>query len=470
MGRTFELLRSEPRGRVFFVALTQSTLGTGAAYVGLLLIAYDRLESPWAISLVLLADLVPAMLLGPIFGAAADRWSRRSCTVVADVIRAAAFVGIAFVDSFAATIALAFLAGAGTGLFTPAALSALPGLVDPRRLPAATSLYGAITDLGFTAGPAAAAGVLLFGTPETLMMANGVSFAASALLLVRLPFGARPLAPEDEGHLGLTRPSLLAEARDGIRATAGMHGMRVLLLASAAALFFGGVFNVGELLFAKGELGATGSAYSVLVALFGFGFIIGSLAGSAGGQPPHLKRRYLAGVFIMGAGFLTSGLAPALAIALATFALAGIGNGMLLVYERLLVQTTVDDAVMGRIFGVKDALTAWAFGIAFLSAGALIDLLGTRGLLVLSGVGAFVICAVAAVALRHAFVPSVGTPMPDVENAPDLRRRAHAVRDGSGSQHGTNLVDRREHWLALLDDLREGDDDSGVELGPRVSE
>src|SRR5688572_11547246 len=76
-----DLLRHERRATFFFVALTQSALGTGAAYVALLLIAYERYRSAWAISLILVADLLPAMLLGPVFGAVADRWSRRRCMV-----------------------------------------------------------------------------------------------------------------------------------------------------------------------------------------------------------------------------------------------------------------------------------------------------------------------------------------------------------------------------------------------------
>src|SRR5215210_1575530 len=126
MRPTLDLLRHEARARVFFAVLTQSALGTGAGYVALLLLAYERYHSAWAISIILAADLVPAMLLGPLFGALADRTSRRACVVIADLLRAGAFVGIALVDSFGATVGFALLAGAGTGLFTPAALAALP--------------------------------------------------------------------------------------------------------------------------------------------------------------------------------------------------------------------------------------------------------------------------------------------------------------------------------------------------------
>jgi MFS family permease len=399
-----DLFSRERRARWFFAALAQSALGNGAGYVALLLIAYDRWHSPWAITLVLLADLLPAMLLGPVFGAAADRWSRRRCMVIADLLRFGAFVGIGLADSIELTLALALVAGCGTGLYAPAALASLPGLVEPRRLPAATSVYGAIADLGFTAGPALAAVVLLFGSPESLTIANGVTFAISALVLARLRFGEAPLGLEARSA------SLLQQAREGLTATAGMTGIRVVLGLSAGALFFAGVFNVAELPFAEDVLDSTDVGYSVLATSFGLGFIAGSLSGSRGGSPKHLKSRYQLGLVVLGAGFLSSGVAPNFAAALIAFAIAGLGNGMLLVFERQVIQAFVPDRLAGRVFGIKDALSAWAFGSAFICAGALISLIGVRELLVVSGIGTVCAWLVSIQLLRGSFEAGEAAP------------------------------------------------------------
>lgn len=397
MSDVLRLLRAEPRARLFFLALTQSALGTGAAYVALLLIAYDRFRSPWAISLVLLADLLPAMLLGPIFGAVADRWSRKWCAVGADAIRAAAFIGIAVVDEFSTTLGFAVLAGAGTALFTPATLAGLPSLVRRERAAAATSLYGAITDLGFTAGPGLAAVFLALAGPTDILFVNGLTFAASAVILAPLRFGAT--ASDVSRARGRVVPSLLREARAGLGVVARMRAVRVVIAGSTAALFFGGIFNVGELPFASNELGTSDAGYSVLVALFGLGFVLGSLAGSRGGPPELLRRRFLQGLMLMGLGSLLSGLAPALPAALFTFTLAGFGNGLLLVHERLIVQEDVPDPMLGRAFGVKDALASWAFGVAFFTAGALLTLVSPRELIVAAGAGGLVVCACSGLAL-----------------------------------------------------------------------
>src|SRR2546423_2929514 len=175
MARLLELLRSERRARAFLLTYLQSSLGTGAGYVALVVVAYSRFHSPWAITLVLLADFLPAMLLGPVVGAVVDRFSRRRCAVAADLIRVVAFLGLGVVGSFPATVAFATLAGFGTALFSPSILAALPSLVAKERLPGITSLYGSVTTAGRTLGPLLAAVALPIVGAHTIILLHGAA-------------------------------------------------------------------------------------------------------------------------------------------------------------------------------------------------------------------------------------------------------------------------------------------------------
>ena len=445
MSRAIELLRHERRARVFYAALAQSALGTGAAYVALLVIAFDRFdESAWAVGLVLFADLVPAMLLGPLFGAAADRWSRRTCLVVADFIRAAAFLSIALVDGFIPTVLLAMVAGVGTGLFTPAALASLPSLVHESRLPAATALFGVIADLGFIVGPALAAGLFLLGGAETILMANAVTFAISGVALLWLRFGAAPQAEPTEARKGLLR-----EARDGLGAVMAMAGLRAVIGASGAMLLFAGLFNVAELPFVRDDLDAGDAGFAILTAVYGLGFVGGSLSGSKGGEPADLKRRFLIGLAVVSVGFVACGAAPGALVATLAFALAGVGNGLILVYERLLIQVTVPDRLMARVFGVKDGLTAWAFAVAFLGAGGLVEAFGARAVIVAAGAGGLVVWLGARIALRKAWRGGPGEP-PDA-GGDDLARRPRTFRGGAVGEQSADVVGGGGGRGALLD-------------------
>jgi MFS family permease len=425
MGWVLRFLRAEPRARRFFLAYGQSALGTGVAYVALLLIAYQRLHSPWAIALVLLADYVPPMLLSPLFGAVADRWSRRNCAVLADIMRAGAFIGIASVHSFAPTVAFALIAGTGTALFKPAIMAGLPSLVERERLSQATALYGALTEVGYTVGPAIAALVLTFAGPSPLLAANGITFAISAALLATLRFDA----PAGEVR-PVDRASLLSEARDGIAVAMRMPVVRTVILCTSAMIFTAGIINVSELILVN-KLNGGHVGYAILVTVSGIGIAAGSIVGKGGGDLRKLETRYVMGVGLFAAGLLGASASPALAGVVVAFGFGGIGNGMVIVYQRLILQRVVDEGLLGRVFGMQAASDGAAFAAAFVFTGAILAVVNPRPLFGLAGGVSAIVALVALRSLRRhgevqEAVPGEGTaPVaepPLAVTSPDLGR------------------------------------------------
>ena len=237
------------------------------------------------------------------------------------------------------------------------------------------------------------------------MLINGATFAISAVVLWRLAWGAS-VAPAD----GEEQQSLMHEARLGLRAARRMVGIRVVIAVSAGAMFVGGLFNVAEPLFATQTLGSSDSGFALLVTLSGLGFIIGSLRGAEGGELPLLKRRYLQGAFVLGAGSVAAGASPGLALALLAFGVAGFGNGLLLVHERLLIQAVVPENLQGRIFAVSDTVVSWAFGISFLCAGPLLSGIGIRETLLIAGGAGLLVAAFAALGLRDQWTIATASP------------------------------------------------------------
>jgi MFS family permease len=241
--------------------------------------------------------------------------------------------------------------------------------------------------------------------PETLLIANGVTFALSALALAALPFREPSAAEPAEGQ----RPSLLREARAGLRATRELPGVFTVVMASGSVLLFAGMLTVVELLYAKEELDAGDSGFSILVALSGLGILIGNGFGARGGDVVELRRRYLVGLCVVGVALIGMSVAPTFALACIAFVIVGIGNGMVLVYGRLLLQAAVPDRMLGRVYGIKDAVLSGAFGIAFVSAGALAEGVGTRTVLALAGAGSLLTWLIATPALRRERLPEVAT-------------------------------------------------------------
>src|SRR5690349_3145648 len=206
--------------RRFFAAHAQSCLGSGVAYVALPLLAFDRFGSAWAVASVLVPDLLPAIVLGPLLGALIDRVGWRTCATLADAIRCLAFALLPYVRSLPALIGVAGLAGIGSALFAPAAMTGLPRLARGDERPAAMGLFGALDDVGQTVGPVAAGLLLALTGTSTLLLVNACTFAVSAVLIATLPAGDAPAATRAR--------SLLAEARAGIGEVAARPEVRSL--------------------------------------------------------------------------------------------------------------------------------------------------------------------------------------------------------------------------------------------------
>lgn len=381
-----------------FVAHVQSSLGTGAGYVVLLLLVFERFDSTWALTAILLAGFLPSMIIGPLLGAAVDRWPRRRCAIAADLIRASAFVGIGAIDDLTAMTALAFVAGTGESLFRPAILAGISDSVrdEDDSLAPVTSLYTVIEDLGITLGPALAGVALIFIDPAGVVLINGMTFAISALLLVGVDLDRHRSERSEE----IGRPSLLAATGESFRALRGLPRVSVVIVASSLALAFAAMINVAEVPFATETLEAGDSGYSALVAIYGVGIVIGaSLVSrvSVGGE----MRLLLGGIFLFGVATLGTGMAGALSVALVTFTLAGCGEGLEGVAGRLILQRDVPHDLQGRVFAVKETAGSWGFGLAFVGGGALASALEPSQVFLIAGSGAIVVALATAMMLRR---------------------------------------------------------------------
>jgi MFS family permease len=379
--------RTDNRSRWFFAAHLQSALGTGAGYVALLLLAYDRLGSAWGATAVLIADLAPAMLLGPLLGGLIDRTSRLGCAIAADVIGALAFLGLTFAHGAPALIALALTAGVSSALLRPATCALLPAIVDPSALSKANGIFGAVREIGQLIGPAVAAGVLTVTSPETVLGLNALTFACSALLLTRLAGRLNaPGAVEDDERI----TNVTSVLKDKLT--------RNLVLTSGAVMLVAGATNVAELVLAKQELHGGASGFALLVAAFGCGMLAGSLL--APKRDELLRNRYLTAIAALALGLLGTAASPVLPLAMVAFSLAGVGNGLFLVTVRVLLQKLIPERSHGRAFGLLDAIDSWGFGAAIVAGGALSASLGGRATFAIAGTLALLVLIVALKTIR----------------------------------------------------------------------
>ena len=153
--------------------------------------------SPASAGVVAFAQLVPFALFGLVAGVVADRFDRRAVMLAADGARAVAAACLAatiLLDHLALwqVLAVAFVDGAGSAFFHPAASGALRSVVPAVQLPAAAGVQQGRAAAVQIAGPPLGGALFALGRAVPFL-ADVVSYGCSAvsLLAMRTPFQER---------------------------------------------------------------------------------------------------------------------------------------------------------------------------------------------------------------------------------------------------------------------------------------
>jgi MFS family permease len=352
-----------------------------------------------AVGIVAALRMVPAAVLAPVASAIADRLPRDRVLIAAGLARAAVLAGatvtLAAGMPTAATYALAVLATAAFTVVRPAHSALLPALArSPQELTSATVVRGLMDSAGTLAGPAIAAAVLAFASPEVVvgLVAGASAWAAGLIALIRYEPPPRVEAP---------RRALLHETLEGLSAMA--HGGDARLVAGLAVvqIFVRGALTVLVVVLALEQLGAGDAGVGWLTAAIGAGAVAGSLGAGLLADGRNLGRWEGVGVALWGFPLLACAAAPEYAPALVFFAVAGVGNALVDVGLFTLPVRQVPDERLGRFFGVLESLGCVALAAGALVAPLAVDALGVRGALAAIGAVAPLATALAWPALRR---------------------------------------------------------------------
>jgi len=365
------LLRTAPSFRLLFFATLGSSLGTLLATVALVIDVKDRTNSgPW-VGALMFVEFLPAVAVGLFFGPFLDRLPRRGLMIASDVVRCGVFCVLPFAGSAGQIVFLAAIAGFTTGFFRPAVYAGLPNLVAEDQLARANSLIQTGENVSWTLAPILGGALVAATSPDTAYWVNAASFLVSAVLVFRIP------AAKLQGALAVSRGFVrdLAEGFDRVLRT---HALRTVLVVWTIALAAIAASNTAQVFLAKDTFSAGDFGYGLIFGCIGLGLAIGSLAAG-----PWIERRsvggvYAASILMLAVGIGTAGAMPNVWAALPCFVLCGIGNGIAVVCNSLLVQRGASDEVRGRVFTVIISVNYAAYGIAILVAGPLTDSYGPR--------------------------------------------------------------------------------------------
>jgi len=360
-----------------------SSVGTWGYVVALMVYAYEQ-GGAAAVGLVGLIRWFPAAVAAPFGGVVGDHFPRLRVMIVSDFVRASALVGAAaaiILDSPTVIVyLLAVIVTVTSQVFQPAEAALLPTIAEtPEELAAANVASSTIEAAGYFVGPAIGGVILAVSNVQTVFVVTAVAFLWSAAMLALI----RLKAPEE--HVLKPRGSLLQESLAGFKTIGSDWRLRVIIGLFGVQTLVYGAFVVLTAVAAIQllDLGSPGIGY--LNAALGVGGLIGGIVAVVLVGVRRLALTFGLALILWGAPILVVGLWAKPVPAFILIGIAGLGITLVDVAGFTLLQRAVPEDVLARVFGVLHSAFYFTGGIGAIVAPLLIDWLGVRSALIVTG-------------------------------------------------------------------------------------
>src|SRR5256714_10614662 len=200
-----ELLRSNRPFRFLWFGQVVSQMGDWFDTIAVYTIALSLTGSTRSVALIMVARFLPGVVIGPLSGVIADRFSRRAIMIASDIVRAIVVLGFLFVrrpDQMWLVYVLTVLQLAFSTFFEPAKTAVIPSIVSDRELVPANAIASVTWSVMLTLGAAIGGFVAgSFGTNAAFVL-DSLTFVASAILISTVRFPKRVKRPKTKLTVG----------------------------------------------------------------------------------------------------------------------------------------------------------------------------------------------------------------------------------------------------------------------------
>lgn len=370
----------------FFAGRTVDLAGSSMTTTALALAVLQASGRAGDLGIVLAANLVPTLVLLLVGGAVADRMSRRTLLISANLASGALMAALAallLAHRYSLTYVALLSFGTGVvGAFTsPALRGIVPELVERDGLQRANALLATSQNSARILGPVLASVLVSTVGGGWAVAVDALSFWLAALAFTRIPGATRPPA---------ARQALWRDLLDGWSVFRSLHWVVVMTVGFA----LGNAFNVGPLnvlgpQVIAGRDGATG--WGVVQAARAAGLLAMSLVAVR-----MVLRRPLRDGRIWG----TLSALPLLALGLSGRAwvvapaafLGGLGFSLAAITWESTLQQSVPTESLSRVTAYDDLLSFVAIPVSQLAVGPLGAAYGARTICTLCGIGYLAAC------------------------------------------------------------------------------
>ncbi len=359
-----------------------SKFGSEVSLVALPLTAALTLHaSPFQVGLLTAAEMVAFLLVGLPAGAWVDRMRRRPVLVAADVVRALALLSIPAaavpgVLGLPQLYAVALVNGLCTVFFDVAHQSYLPSIVGREDLARGHGTLAANQSLAQLAGPGIGGWLVQALTAPIAVVADALSYAGSALLLLGVRADEKPGGRDVRGG-----GRLWPEIAEGLLFVAGQPVLRRVAAVGALMMLSFGLWSATVPLYLVREVGTSPGTYGTLLSAGAVGGVAGAwLAPRVAARLGTGRAMYAAAwaATVCTAPLALTAAGPRLLILPVALAAGGVATTVFSVAQGAYRQSICPPHLLGRLSATMRFLMWGPTPLGGLLAGTLGQLAGVR--------------------------------------------------------------------------------------------
>lgn len=385
------LLRNREFAMVFSAGLI-SDIGSNFSYIAFLFLAISftshlsEAASAQAVALIMVAQIIPSLIIGPFAGVIVDRFDRKKIMIVADLIGAATMLSTLLATAMYQLYIISFFAATTRLFFYPARGASIPKIVAANQLVQANGITQTMTQLSGLIGPAIAGIVVYAYGFDIAFIVDGISFLISALMILTV---TTDLRPQTDGRKFTTR-KMLRDMHEGLLLIINDKAISYIMVLFLFLLLGIGMVNPLLAFYLENSFNLTEQDFGFIVSFSAMVGFIAAISLTLKGQITHKITMVTASTFIIAIaltlmGYAPYSFAPVLMLYIA-MAFVGVINISINVPLSALFQAIIEDHNLGKINAFMGTVLAFAQVGAAALATLLVSILPISTILIAGGI------------------------------------------------------------------------------------
>lgn len=362
-----------------------SLFGTSLVQYAIMWYVTLETESGLMMTLFIICGFIPTFLLSPVAGVWADRYNRKLLIMLSDGMIAIATLILAIVflmgyDSVWLLFVTAAVRAVGTGIQTPAVGAILPQIVPTDQLTKINGINGSLQAINMFVAPMVSAALLTVSTIETIFFIDVVTAAIAILILLlflKISVHTKAVEKQTTSYMDDFRQGVIyIKEHDFLKKFFMFFAVFFVLLAPGAFL---------TPLQVTRSFGEDVWRLTAIEIAFSVGMMAGGGLIAAWGGFKNKVHTMAFSSFIMGICTVALGVIPVFWVYLIPMAIFGIAMPIFNTPTMVLLQESVDENYLGRIFGVFGMISTSMMPTGMILFGPMADVIDIEWLLIGTG-------------------------------------------------------------------------------------